>query len=35
MIENGYYLLFREDYNAPVRKAYRAAAKTVGYGENE
>lgn len=35
MIENGHYLLFREEYNGPVRNTYRAASKALGYGDNE
>lgn len=35
VIENGYYLLFREEYNGPVRNGYRATSKALGYGDNE
>ncbi|CRL66183.1 DUF4225 domain-containing protein [Proteus vulgaris] len=35
MIENGYYLLFREEYSGPVRNGYRATSKALGYGDNE
>lgn len=35
MIENGHYLLFREDYSGPIRNGYRATSKALGYGDYE
>ncbi len=34
-IENGYYLLFREDLNGPIRNGYRTVSSTLGYGDDE
>lgn len=35
MVENGHYLLFREDFNGPLRNGYRSISKNLGYGDYE